>query len=95
MNWESFRENCYYGGDHQVESYDDFWVYCGNLQSAFREWRKGQTLFNALQRVRPDLAAKVRTSSLDTFYRDDRIPAFTNWLYEHWNDPQDAFTNCF
>lgn len=92
MSWkESVREDYLYGGKPEVDDYEDFWLYCGNLQTAFPEWRKGQTLFNALENVRPDLSVKVRTTDLDPFYRDDRIPAFTDWLYANW----DAFLNCF
>lgn len=49
-------------------------------------WRLGQSYFNVLHRLRPDLANKVRSTNLDTFYNDTRIPAFLAHIKEHWDD---------
>lgn len=72
-----------------IDQIDDFWIYCGNLQTAFPEWRKGQVYFNALCRVRPDLSRQVyEGEGLDTYYEDERISAFVDWLYAHWTERQ-------
>jgi len=46
--------------------------------------RLGQAYFNALQDVRPDLAAKVRANGLDPFYEDERLSAFLSYLSKVW-----------
>jgi len=38
--------------------------------------RKGQTLFNKLNEINPNLADSLRGSVVDPFYQDERIPAF-------------------
>lgn len=48
-------------------------------------WRIGQYYFNTLLHVRPDLAEEIRTSVLDPFYDDTRIPAFLAALQDWWN----------
>lgn len=42
--------------------------------------RAGQAAFNTLYLVRPDLADEIRGGDLDPFYRDDRLPAFWDWI---------------
>jgi hypothetical protein len=44
--------------------------------------RHGQTLFNALYGLRPDLADSVRGSGLDPFYQDAKVEGFLAWLRE-------------
>lgn len=48
------------------------------------EWRLGQTYFNVLAAVRPDLAAEVNGSLIDPFYRDARLPDFNEFVLENW-----------
>lgn len=52
------------------------------------DWRYGQTLFNTLHRVRPDLSEQVRGTPLDTFYvdgvEDPRASKFFDWLHINW-----------
>ena len=43
-------------------------------------WRQGQTMFNVLWELHPTLAAVIRGSEFDPFYRDARIPAFLKEL---------------
>jgi hypothetical protein len=43
-------------------------------------WRLGQTAFNVLYEVAPDLADEIRATELDPFYLDDRLPAFYQWV---------------
>lgn len=52
------------------------------------EWRRGQSLFNALSAVRPELAEKLRTSDMDPFYWDDRLSAALLWIDQHWEDTE-------
>lgn len=52
------------------------------LQDENPTWRRGQCAFNALNRLRPELADKVRTTNADPFYRDDRVDAFWDWLVQ-------------
>lgn len=52
-------------------------------------WRVGQTHFNVLWQLRPDLADAARGTQLDPFHRDDRVPAFLRWLRDNWDAPAD------
>ena len=45
-------------------------------------WRLGQTYFNVLHTLRPDLANKIRATYLDPFYINSAIPAFLKWLVD-------------
>lgn len=45
------------------------------------EWRNGQTLFNVLYDLEPDLANEVRATELDPFYNDNVKP-FVEWLFD-------------
>jgi hypothetical protein len=65
-------------------------IYCASI--ADPTWRLGQTYFNILARVRPELAESVRGTMNDPFYLDDRIPAFLSYLAMHWVK-QDANIN--
>lgn len=53
----------------------------------YPRWRSGQTYFNVLADVRPDLSEELRASALDPFHGDDRIPMFLNWLRRNWKTP--------
>jgi len=46
----------------------------------FPMWRKGQSLFNALCVLYPDIADEIRGTSLDPFHRDDKIQECIDWL---------------
>lgn len=61
---------------HAVASYMD--------HPATSHWRTGQKAFNLLSRVRPDIAELVRGSDMDPFHRDDRLPAFYDFVARHW-----------
>lgn len=43
-------------------------------------WRKGQTLFNVLYEMYPDLANEIRGTPLDPFYEDRKIKDFMNFI---------------
>ena len=49
------------------------------------EWRWGQTLFNVLHEMRPDLSMAVAATDLDPFY-DQHIDQFLTWAEANWND---------
>lgn len=50
-------------------------------------WRMGQTYFNVLCELRPDLSEQIRSDfNLDPFYRDQVIPEFTAWARAHWDE---------
>jgi hypothetical protein len=48
--------------------------------------RSGQHAYNLLMHTRPDLCGALVGSELDPFYDDDRLPAFLEWVSEHWGD---------
>lgn len=50
------------------------------------DWRMGQTYFNVLSQVRPDLAELVRGTELDPFYQDDRVVGFLEFVASRWDD---------
>lgn len=53
------------------------------------EWRRGQSLFNALSAVRPELAEKLWAQGPDPFYLDDRLDEALLWIDQHWKDEDD------
>lgn len=50
-----------------------------------RTQRQGQYFFNALAMLSPVLAGMCRMTSVDPFFRNDRMGAFLNWLAENWS----------
>lgn len=50
------------------------------------DWRAGQTYYNVLTEARPELAEKVRGSSIDPFYQDERIADFLVFISDHWDE---------
>lgn len=68
----------------------EFMNHWGNMLMGIPQWRTGQSLFNALYHIRPDLADRLRGGPLDPFYRDNDVEAISNtltWLEQHWEDP--------
>ena len=65
-------------------SYETFITTCMRMRTRNPAWRKGQTYYNVLSQVRPDLCERIRTSKLDPFYMDERIPAFLEWVKANW-----------
>lgn len=47
-------------------------------------WRKGQTHFNVLSDVRPDLSERVRGTRLDPFHKDCVLGEFLNYVAKNW-----------
>ena len=50
------------------------------------ELRVGQSYFNTLYEIKPDMANLVRGTDRDPFYRNAIIPAFLDWVEQHWNE---------
>lgn len=71
-----------------MSSLAQFYADVQEYRTLYPEWREGQTYFNVLHRQRPELAEKLRTTSLDPFYRDERVEAVQEWLQDNW-DVQD------
>lgn len=50
------------------------------------DWRLGQTLFQAVDECRPDLAERLQKTEggrlCDPFYDDSKVGALLGWLYE-------------
>lgn len=51
-------------------------------------WRLGQSYFNVLSELRPDLSEQLRGTKLDPFHIDSVLPLFNVWLLDHWNEGQ-------
>lgn len=69
----------------------EFMSHWGQLIDGNPTWRTGQSMFNALYHIRPDLADRLRGGELDPFYRDhndgEAISNTLSWLEQHWEDP--------
>lgn len=48
-------------------------------------WRKGQTYFNVLTDVRPDLADLIRGTGIDPYHQDCNLAAFLGQISTMWN----------
>ena len=62
----------------------DFSVYLSVVRhdkESNKGWRMGQTYFNTLVDLYPEIAETYRTTRLDPFYKDERIGAFLADLY--------------
>lgn len=46
--------------------------------------RCGQSAFNVLNRLRPDLSEKVRGTHFDPFYDTGKLSSFFEWVKERW-----------
>lgn len=47
--------------------------------------REGQAYFNSLWENRPDIANRIRTTSADPFYNNDRLPLFFQTVEALWD----------
>lgn len=66
-------------------NFDEFVPYAESYWRAHRDQqRRGQAYFNALYRWRPDIANELRASSVDPFYRTERIPSFLESVKDCW-----------
>lgn len=67
-------------------TFEEFVARVADEQVRHPEWRVGQTAFNVLWKLRPELAEQVRVTEANPYYLDDRLPAFYEWLEQHWED---------
>lgn len=68
----------------ELDGFPAYLVTCATTKTAHPEWRWGQTLFNVLRDVRPELAEHVRGTELDPFYRDSVAPKFLVEVEVNW-----------
>lgn len=64
-----------------LQAYDDA---VDSTRNANPDWRLGQTMYNVLAEMRPDLANQVNGADLDPFHRDSVIEALREWLADNW-----------
>ena len=65
---------------------DEYVDYCRKVaitRPDFPDWRIGQTYFNVLRMLQPEIAEQFRGESIDPFYSDDRIPNFLSVLVKY------------
>lgn len=65
-------------------TYDDYVRHYYDELDARPGLRLGQTAFNVLVSDNPKLAERVRSTALDPFYADFRLPDFFNFVSKHW-----------
>jgi hypothetical protein len=85
-----------FGEDHEhvltdAAGYVTRWeAFAGGMQERNPEWRMGQTYFNTLHMTHREWADEIHGTDLDTFYRDERIPAFREWLTNKFKQYEDS-----
>lgn len=70
-----------------------FWWIVGYMQRSHLEWRYGQTTFNILDEMRPDLSAQIRGTDFDASAFTSghpRLDRMCQWIQEHWDDDADG-----
>lgn len=66
-------------------TFEEYAAQVGAVKAQNPHWRYGQTYFNVLAHVRPDLSEQVRgVVALDPFYKDENLPAFLHYIYPRW-----------
>lgn len=69
-------------------TFEEYLVMVANAKRAHPEWRLGQTYFNVLYEVRPDLSdgkQAIRASAIDPFYQDHLVAVFLVDVARRWN----------
>lgn len=69
-----------------------FWWLVGYIQAQHPEWRRGQTEFNVLETVRPELANLIRATGIDPFYiahldrpdSEQKMQEFCDFVEKNW-----------
>lgn len=69
------------GSNFQFTIYDLAFL-VGHKLAENSEWRLGQTYFNVLHTIAPDLANEIRGTDLDPFYKEGNgyVEEFIEWL---------------
>ncbi len=73
-------------------SINDYWHEVIHAKAKNPNWRFGQTAFNVLYQVRPDLSERVRGTDIDPFHcrvstatnSSERIKKFREFLNTNW-----------
>jgi hypothetical protein len=71
-------------------SYDDYLESVIISATRYKNWRLGQTMFNVLAELRPDIAERVRATEADPFYADamqhgyEKVANFLAFVREEW-----------
>ena len=55
---------------------------CEEIREEYPQWRKGQTYFNVLYDMYPEIAEEIRATAYDPFHVDTVIPYFLNHITE-------------
>ena len=55
-------------------------------QTAYPMWRRGQTLFNAVNSLYPEIADRLRGTDIDPFHRNDRYGECWDYIIRMLND---------
>lgn len=69
---------------------NEFLVVSMKQKHQYPEWRVGQTYFNVLRDMAPELAERVREENCNPFYVDAHCQAFLEWLSEQPEVTHDA-----
>ncbi len=68
----------------KYKSFDE-WYELAYIEYHGKKYQRfGQFLFNSLARTQPALANEICGSDLDPFHRDDRVPAFLQYVGSNW-----------
>lgn len=78
------RYERFYASHLVINTLDEFLAYVDELRDIFPEWRRGQTFFNALDRIRPELSDAIRGTDADPYYDNARMLPFMEWLVQNW-----------
>ena len=66
---------------------DEYLQAVADAPASHPDWREGQTFYNVVRNLRPDLAqqlADIAATDLDPYTVDARLPAFLDWVDSVW-----------
>lgn len=61
-------------------TFDEYAHAIDRVRAENPRWRAGQTAFNVLLDIRPDLAEEIRATELDPFHNDNVLTQFYHWV---------------
>lgn len=68
-----------------MNNFSKYIAECYEMQEIHPSWRWGQTLFNTLHMMSPNMANEIRGTDVDPYYAepgDGREMAFWDWIAE-------------
>jgi hypothetical protein len=68
------------------ETFSHFLTEVAYVYHASLEFRFGQTCFNVLYKLNPDLATSLTGTDVDPYYDDDKVPEFLKRVRDEWAD---------